>query len=87
MGLLDKMKAGVKAGAEQAAVKAREELEDLQTKREVGQAYGDLGRKAFELAERGEISHAELGALVDHVKTLKAKLDTPSDGGTAGSKS
>jgi hypothetical protein len=85
MGLLDKVKAGVKAGAEQAAVKAREELEDLQTKREVGQAYGDLGRKAFELVERGEIQHAELGALVDRVKGLNAKLESPSGSGPADS--
>jgi hypothetical protein len=77
MGLLDKMKAGVKAGAEQAAVKAREEIEDLQTKRELAQAYGELGRKAFELAERGDIAHADLAPLLERVKGLKTKLESP----------
>ena len=74
MGFMDKVKSTVKSGAEQAATKAQEELERLQTRRDLGQAYTDLGEKAFELADRGELSHAELGALVDKVRTLKAEL-------------
>ena len=38
MGLLDK----AKAAAEQAAAKAKEGVEDVQTKRELSQAHGDL---------------------------------------------
>jgi hypothetical protein len=84
MGFMDKVKSTVKSGAEQAATKAQDELERLQTRRDLGQAYADLGEKAFELADRGELSHAELGGLVDKVRTLKAELasigtaDTPA---------
>jgi hypothetical protein len=74
MGFMDKVKASVKSGAEQAATKAQEELERLQTRRELAQAYADLGEKTFELADRGDLSHAELGGLVDKVRTLKAEL-------------
>jgi hypothetical protein len=69
MGLLDK----AKAAAEQAAAKAKEGVEDVQTKRELSQAYGDLGRLAFTLVESGELSNAQLDALVDKVRTLEAK--------------
>ena len=69
MGLLDK----AKAAAEQAAAKAKEGVEDVQTKRELSQAYGDLGRLAFDLVERGELSNHQLDALADKVRTLEAK--------------
>jgi hypothetical protein len=69
MGLLDK----AKAAAEQAAAKAKEGVEDVQTKRELSQAYGDLGRLAFSLVETGELSNPELDALVDKIRTLEAK--------------
>ncbi len=82
MSLLDKVKAGaeqaaekVKAGAGQAATKAREEVEELQTKRELNQAYSELGKKALELVDRGELSHAEIAALVERAHTLKAQLE------------
>ena len=74
MGFMDKVKASVKSGAEQAATKAQEELERLQVKRELSQAYAELGEKTFELADKGDVSHAELGPLVDKVRTLKAQL-------------
>jgi hypothetical protein len=76
MGFMDKVKSTVKSGAEQAAAKAQEEYEKLQTRRDLSQAYEDLGTKAFELADRGDLSHAELAPLVDRVRTLKAQLDT-----------
>ena len=41
MGFLDK----AKAAAEQAASKAKEGVQDVQTKRELAQAYGELGQK------------------------------------------
>jgi len=71
---MDKVKASVKSGAEQAATKAQEEYERIQTRRELSQAYEDLGTKAFELAERGDLSHADLTAGVERIKTLKALL-------------
>jgi hypothetical protein len=70
MGLVDKLK----AGAEQAVVKGRETAQDLQTKKELGTAYSDLGKATFALADRGEISHSELSAGVDHIKELQARL-------------
>lgn len=49
-----------RAAAEQAAVRAKDGVEDLQAKRELGRAYGELGRVAFELIESGEISDPRL---------------------------
>ena len=84
MGLLDK----AKAAAEQAAVKAREGVEDVQTKRELSQAYGDLGRQAFSLVESGELANSQLDALVAKIRTLEAKASAePVAAGEAGSTS
>ena len=79
MGFLDK----VKAGAEQAAARAKEELEELQTKRELNAAYGDLGKTAFELLESGAISHDRFAEGVQRVKKLKAELAAAESGGKA----
>jgi hypothetical protein len=76
MSFMDKVKASVKSGAEQAAAKAQEELERLQVRRELGQAYTELGEKTFELADHGDLSRAELGPLVDKVRALRAQLET-----------
>ena len=35
--------------------KTKEGVEDVQTKRDLGTAYGDLGKKTFELADAGEL--------------------------------
>jgi hypothetical protein len=72
MGLLDK----AKAAAAEAAIKAKETAEELQTKRELGQAYGELGQRTFELIERGEVSSPTLEPLAERVRTLKAQLET-----------
>jgi hypothetical protein len=69
MGLLDK----AKAAAEQAAAKAKEGVEDVQTKRELGQAYNELGKAAFALVEGGEISHPRLQELAQKVRTLEER--------------
>jgi hypothetical protein len=70
MGLLDK----VKAGAEQAAAKAREGAEDLKAKRDLGQTYRDLGEKAFELIDRNELAHADLEPFAAKIRELRAEL-------------
>ena len=75
MGLLDK----VKTQAEQTAAKAREGVGEVQAKRELSQAYTDLGKTAFALVERGEISHAELGSAVDRINELKTGLKPEPD--------
>jgi hypothetical protein len=71
MKLFDK----AKQAAEQAAVKAREGVEEVQTKRDLGSAYGELGTKAFELIEAGELDRAELQPLAERIRALKAKLE------------
>jgi hypothetical protein len=68
MGFLDK----AKAAAEQAATKAKEGVEDVQAKRELAQAYGNLGRTAYRLASNGQISHPELAAEVQRIAQLES---------------
>jgi hypothetical protein len=75
MSFIDKVKASVKSGAEMAATKAQEEYERMQVRRGLTDAYESLGTKAFELAERGELSHGELAPLVEQVRSAKAKLE------------
>jgi len=70
MGLLDR----AMAVAEQAATKAKETAEELQTKRDLGQAYNELGRRAFELIEAGELTSPPLDPLAERVRTLNAEL-------------
>jgi hypothetical protein len=71
MGFLDK----AKAAGEQAVSRAKETAGELQTKRELGQAYDELGRKAHELVESGEVSSPGLDPLVERIRSLKAQLD------------
>ncbi len=71
MSLLDR----AKTVAGQATTKAKEGLEEVQTRRELGQAYEELGKLAFELTESGEISNARFTPTVDRIKELKAALD------------
>ena len=70
MGFLDK----AKAAAEQAATRAKEGVEEVQTKRSLTKAYEDLGQTAFDLIESGEISHPRLTAQADEVRSLKAQV-------------
>ena len=70
MGLLDK----VKAGAEQAANTAQKQAQIVAAKRELSQAYGDLGKTAYGLVDRGAISHGDLAAGVDHIRDLQGRL-------------
>jgi hypothetical protein len=79
MGFLDK----AKAAAEQVASKTKETAGELQTKRDLGQAYDELGHKAFELAEAGQLSSAELDPLVERIRTLKAQLEERAPVGAA----
>ncbi len=69
MGFLDK----AKAAAEQAAAKAKEGVDDVQTKRELNQAYNDLGKTAHELVASGEIAHSRLEAGVERIRALLEK--------------
>jgi len=60
--------------AEQAAAKVQEGVEDVQQKRELSQAYGELGKAAFALMESGELSHSGLEAGAAKVRELQAKI-------------
>jgi hypothetical protein len=71
MGFLDK----AKAAAEQAAAKAKEEYDELQLKRELGQAYDALGKTAFELIERGELAHEKLEEQGARIRELRQRLE------------
>jgi hypothetical protein len=79
MGLLDK----AKAAAEQAAAKAKEGAEELQTKRALWTAYGDLGKLTVELVDRGEVSHPELETKVAEIRRLRAESNGDGDAETA----
>jgi len=81
MGFLDK----AKAAAEQAATKAKETAGELQTKRELGQAYDELGRTTFDLVESGQVSATPLEPLVERVRTLKAQLEEGAADGAGAS--
>jgi len=67
-----------KQAANQAATKAKEGVEDVQQKRELAQAYGELGKTTFELIESGEISHPQCEATVAKIRDLNEKLAEPS---------
>ena len=71
MGLLDK----AKAAAEQAAARAKEGVEDVQAKRELSQAYNELGKSTYELIESGEITNPRLDATAAKIRTLLAGMD------------
>jgi hypothetical protein len=83
MGFLDK----AKAAAEQAAAKAKEGVEDVQTKRELSQAFSELGKTAFDLVESGAVSHPSLEALAEKVRALQEKANGEGElvGAAAGS--
>jgi hypothetical protein len=67
-----------KQAAEQAAAKVQEGVEDVQQKRELSQAYGELGKTAFSLLESGEISHSGLEAGAAKIRELNAKIAEPA---------
>jgi hypothetical protein len=79
MGFLDK----VKQQTEQVASKAKGGVADVQTKRELGQAYSELGQKTYELAVSGAISSPELDPIVERIGSLKAKLESEDETGDA----
>src|SRR5579862_5467550 len=62
-----------KAAAERARAKAQEGVEEVQAKKELAQAYRDLGHRAYELASRGAISSPELDPLVQQISALEAR--------------
>jgi hypothetical protein len=82
MGFLDK----AKAAAVEATAKAKEGVEDVQVKRELSQAYNELGKVAFELVESNEIAHPKLETVAEKIRALneRDKGDGALVGATAG---
>jgi hypothetical protein len=70
MGFLDK----VRTATDQAIARGKEEFEEQKTKRELSQAYGDLGEAVFGLVDSGALTDDRLSAGVERIRTLKAKL-------------
>ena len=64
----------LKEATANVAQMTKEGVETLQVKRELSQAYGDLGRKTAELVSSGAISHPELTEAVTRIGELKAQL-------------
>ena len=71
MTLFDKLK----RGAQQAADTVKDEVQELQTKNEIVRTYENLGKKVFELVDKGELTHADVTPYVDRIRDLKAKLE------------
>jgi hypothetical protein len=69
MGFLDK----AKAAAVEATAKAKEGVEDVQVKRELSQAYNELGKVAFELVESNEIAHPKLETVAEKIRALNER--------------
>ena len=70
MGLLDK----AKVVADQATSRVKEGVDDVQTKRSLAQAYAQLGQTAYELIEKGELTHAGLTAQAEEIRVLRERL-------------
>ncbi len=68
-----------KQAANQAAAKAKEGVEDVQQKKELWQAYHELGKTTFELIESGEISNPKFDPTVAKIRDLNEKLAAPSN--------
>lgn len=69
MGFLDK----AKAAAVEATAKAKEGVEDVQVKRELSQAYNELGKVAFELVEGNEVAHPRLETVAEKIRALNER--------------
>lgn len=76
MGFLDK----AKAAADQATTRVKEGVDDVQAKRSLSQAYEQLGQTAYELIEKGELTHAGLTAQAEEIRALRGH---PADEGSA----
>jgi hypothetical protein len=60
--------------ANQAASKAKEELSEVQTRRELDKAFEELGRTTFGLVDSGELTNPQLTATVERIRALQAEL-------------
>jgi len=61
--------------AAQAAGRAKEELDEIQTRLELDKAYRQLGKAAFELVDAGELTQPELTEAAERIRALRAQLN------------
>lgn len=77
MGFLDKLREGADQAKElagQAVDRAKEEAKELQLKRQISAAEGELGRLAFALVDQGAISHPSLSGPAERIRALRGEL-------------
>jgi hypothetical protein len=67
MSFIDK----AKAAAQEGVAKAKEGVDDMQSKREAGQAYGELGKETYRLIQAGEISHPALDPIAAKIQAAE----------------
>jgi hypothetical protein len=79
MGFLDK----VKAGAEQAATRAKDEAKEFQLRREVAQANAELGRQTLELLDSGAIVNESLADAAQRARSARSELEAHERGRAA----
>jgi hypothetical protein len=80
MGFLDK----AKQAAQDASAKAKEGVADVQTKRDLGKAYTELGEKTYELVQGGDLTHPGLTDLVNRINALRADIEESGEPAMAG---
>ena len=64
----------IRQAGQQAATRAKGELDVIQRKREISQAYGQLGRRAAELAKQAQLTDPEAVSIVERIGRLEAEL-------------
>ena len=74
MGFLDK----AKEAAEQAATKAKQGVDDVQSKRDASQGYSELGKETYRLIEAGEISNPALDEIAAKIRAAEAGAPAPA---------
>jgi hypothetical protein len=77
MGWRDKLKAGaeeVKTGAGEATARARETMHDAQVRRELQNAYTELGRTTYTLVDEGSLEDERLDRAVARIRELGSQL-------------
>lgn len=65
----------VKKGAAEAADTVKEGVDELKTKNELVRTYEELGRKTFELVDKGKLKNTTLTPFIKHIRELKSKLE------------
>jgi hypothetical protein len=65
----------IRSATETATARAKVELEALQKRRELSQAYADLGRKTAGLVEAGTVTEPGFAEDVKRIERLRSELE------------